>query len=634
MTLGIFDILSLVIILLIILNIKLMSSPKTAVIGNRLGSLAMFGAIAVVMISNNVINLPLLAVSMAVGSLFGIFLALKTTTLQIPQLVALLNGFGGGASLFVALTVIFEDGGSLDFTNQLSSLLAIIVGAVTLSGSLIAAAKLDGRMDQRPVLLKGHNMLGWTTLVIFILLTVVSFFVKDHIVLISLVLSLLAIFFGILFTIRIGGADMPVTISLLNSYSGLAASICGFAINNFLLVSVGAIVGASGLILTKIMCKAMNRSLIDVLTGGTSLKKRNGTSPAPVPISTTGNGNASGIESLRNAKKVVIVPGYGMALAQAQWKVKAIYDALEGKNVDVRFAIHPVAGRMPGHMNVLLAEVDIPYEKLIEMDQINPEFKNTDVVIIVGACDVVNPAAMTAAGTPIYGMPILNVHEAKNVIVCNRDTKPGYSGVENSLYSQSNVTMLLGDAKQTLDTVSEAINDNTPSEESKKDDHAVSLNNAKKVVIVPGYGMALAQAQWKVKAIYDALEGKNVDVRFAIHPVAGRMPGHMNVLLAEVDIPYEKLIEMDQINPEFKNTDVVIIVGACDVVNPAAMTAAGTPIYGMPILNVHEAKNVIVCNRDTKPGYSGVENSLYSQSNVTMLLGDAKETLNTIINAI
>ncbi|PKL35095.1 MAG: NAD synthetase, partial [Spirochaetae bacterium HGW-Spirochaetae-1] len=325
MTPGIFDILSLVIILLIILNIKLMSSPKTAFIGNRLGSLAMFGAIAVVMISNNVINLPLLAVSMAVGSLFGIFIALKVTTLQIPQLVALLNGFGGGASFFVALIVIFEDGGNLDFTNQFSSMLAIIVGAVTLSGSLIAAAKLDGRMEQRPVLLKGHNLLNWTILLSFVLLTTLSFFSKGNIVVISIALSILALSFGVLFTIRIGGADMPVAISLLNSYSGLAAAICGFAINNFLLVAVGAVVGASGLILTQIMCRAMNRSLIDVLTGGTSLKKKNGASPAPALTSPTVKGNSSGIKSLADAKKVVIVPGYGMALAQAQWKVKAIY---------------------------------------------------------------------------------------------------------------------------------------------------------------------------------------------------------------------------------------------------------------------------------------------------------------------
>ncbi|MGB4460567.1 MAG: NAD(P)(+) transhydrogenase (Re/Si-specific) subunit beta, partial [Bacillota bacterium] len=261
---------------------------------------------------------------------------------------------------------------------------------------------------------------------------------------------------------------------------------------------------------------------------------------------------------------------------------------------------------------------------------------------------VVNPAANTAEDTPIYGMPVLDVDKAKQVIVCNLDTKPGYSGVDNPLYEMPHVVLLLGDAKESLSKLLEAVEGyasegtlpkadaeedvaTTQPQPESKESLGEALAKAKKVIIVPGYGMAIAQAQQHVKRLMDALEARGVEVKFAIHPVAGRMPGHMNVLLAEVDVPYDKLCEMDDINPEFPETDVAIVVGACDVVNPAANTAEDTPIYGMPILDVDKAKKVIVCNLDTKPGYSGVDNPLYEMPHVVLLLGDAKESLQKLL---
>ncbi len=449
--------------------------------------------------------------------------------------------------------------------------------------------------------------------------------------------------------------------------------IVGFTISEPLLVAVGAIVGASGLILTQIMCRAMNRSLAHVLSGAIAkpsraksqagakkalpkvasaekpLESPDKAAKAPEPEKVPGS-------VLKDAKKVIVVPGYGMAIAQAQGHVKKLMDALEARGAEVDFAIHPVAGRMPGHMNVLLAEVDVPYEKLREMDDINPEFPNTDVAIVVGACDVVNPAANTAEDTPIYGMPVLDVDKAKHVVVCNLDTNPGYSGVDNPLYEMPHVKLLLGDAKASLDTLLDAVEGRTegPEDQAGGDARHTAgsegsldssekpgrkpleevLTEAKRVIVVPGYGMAIAQAQGHVKRLMDALEARGAEVDFAIHPVAGRMPGHMNVLLAEVDVPYEKLREMDDINPEFPDTDVAVVVGACDVVNPAANTAEDTPIYGMPVLDVDKARHVIVCNLDTNPGYSGVDNPLYEMPHVELLLGDAKASLETLLSKL
>jgi NAD(P) transhydrogenase subunit beta len=341
---------------------------------------------------------------------------------------------------------------------------------------------------------------------------------------------------------------------------------------------------------------------------------------------------------LTDAKRVIIVPGYGMALAQAQSLVKQLSDKLESNGTEVKFAIHPVAGRMPGHMNVLLAEVDVPYDKLYEIDNINPEFAQTDVVVVIGANDVINPAAHTAEDTPIYGLPILDVEKAKDVIICNFDLKPGYAGVDNPLYEEGRSILMLGDAKGSIEKLLQspsAVSSSQQSVEQTGKSEDVNpkrlLEEAKRVIIVPGYGMALAQAQSLVKQLSDKLESQGTQVDFAIHPVAGRMPGHMNVLLAEVDVPYDKLYEIDDINPQFSNCDVAVVIGANDVVNPAAHTAEDTPIYGLPILDVEKAKNVIICNYDLKPGYAGVDNPLYENGRSILLLGDAKESLSGLL---
>lgn len=459
-----YEIFSLSLSIVILIGIKLMSSPKTAMQGNRLGAIAMLAAIVLVLVYNEIISLPILWIAMVLGGIIGYVLAVKVAMIQMPQMVSLLNGLGGGASALVALVLIFDGNAQTGFFSQFSSQLALAVGGVTFSGSLIAAAKLDRRLHQQPITFKGHSFFTLTCLVILVLLIIVGAIVVnfESITTITLIILLLSLAYGILFAIRVGGADMPITISLLNSYSGLAAAICGWAIAEPLLVSVGAIVGASGIILTQIMCKAMNRPLSDVLNGSTLTAVSNN---GQDKVQTEKSLQQPEVEEqemdpvclLKNSKKVIVVPGYGMALAQAQHQVKRLADILEAEGKDVSFAIHPVAGRMPGHMNVLLAEVDIPYEKLKEMDEVNPEFIETDVAIVIGACDVVNPAAISAEGTPIYGMPILRVDEAKNVIVCNLDTKPGYSGVENPLYQQPNVLLLLGNATETIEQLADGL---------------------------------------------------------------------------------------------------------------------------------------------------------------------------------
>jgi len=642
----VYVVVSIVLAGLVLLGIKWMSSPKTAVRGNRLSAFSMLAAIVLVLWKNKILNASLLWIAMAIGSVVGYIMSVRATMIQMPQMVALLNGLGGGASALVALAEIIDSYGSLPAFNKIAGQLGLIVGGLTFSGSLIAAAKLDRRMTQKPIVLRNHNLLLNGSIIVMLILAALTLGMESAALPVSVLILVLSLTYGVLFAIRVGGADMPITISLLNSFSGLAGSIVGFTISEPLLVAVGAIVGASGLILTQIMCKAMNRSLANVLSGAIAAppKEAKGKAPAAqkpqqvAPEPENPEKKTPG-EVLAEAKKVIIVPGYGMALAQAQSQVKQLMDILEDRGTEVKFAIHPVAGRMPGHMNVLLAEVDVPYEKLCEMDDINPEFAETDVAIVVGACDVVNPAANTAEGTPIYGMPVLDVDKAKHVIVCNLDTNPGYSGVDNPLYEMDHVYMLLGDAKQTLDMLIQNLRSGGSQEpaasttSSKKTPGEV-LAEAKKVIIVPGYGMALAQAQSQVKQLMDILEDRGTEVKFAIHPVAGRMPGHMNVLLAEVDVPYEKLCEMNDINPEFAETDVAIVVGACDVVNPAANTAEGTPIYGMPVLDVDKAKHVIVCNLDTNPGYSGVDNPLYEMDHVYMLLGDAKQTLDMLIKEL
>ena len=649
------SVLTIIIPLLVLAGLWMMSRVSSSVNGNRTSILAMILAILVAFWGHGMVPLLCTLFFILIGLVIGFMMARKVKMIEMPEMVGLLNGLGGGASALVGIVTLMgitspevsitsagmhADSFSLGAFESSTGVLAVIVGMITLVGSLIAAGKLHRVIDGRPKVIKNHSLYLTIALALCGVFFIWSFFgVNDGNAAWIICLSVLfAALFGGLFTIRVGGADMPITISLLNSLSGVAGSIAGMAIGNVMLVAIGGIVGASGLLLTQIMCRAMNRSLGDILLGKTAApagKKAapKATAPAAAPAAPAAKKEASLPEILHDAKKVIIVPGYGMALAQAQHQVKQLADTLRRNGAEVRFAIHPVAGRMPGHMNVLLAEADVPYDDLFEMERINDDFKSTDLVIVIGANDVLNPAAREAEGTPIYGMPVLNVDQAKHIVICNYDLKPGYAGVENPLYTRKEgVTMCLGDAKETVADLVSAATQAPAKADAAPDDTAKLLHEAKEVIIVPGYGMALAQAQHEVKHLADALTRNGAHVRFAIHPVAGRMPGHMNVLLAEADVPYDDLFEMERINDDFKSTDLVVVIGANDVLNPAAREAEGTPIYGMPVLNVDQAKHIIICNYDLKPGYAGVENPLYTrQEGVTMCLGDAKETVGDLL---
>ena len=644
MSANLYYILCILFSLTVLLGISMMSRVKTSVWGNFISAFSIFAGILMTLWYNGIFSAWTIYPFMAIGIVAGISIAYRVKMIEMPQLVALLNGIGGAASALVGILALYGIGLSnteYPVFSNVTSALAIVVGTVTLVGSLVAAGKLHKLISQRPVVWNNHAFVNGLSFILAVSAVAVSFFIAPAYGLRFYVLAAGLVFgglFGLSFSIRVGGADMPITISLLNSLSGVAGAIAGMAVGDIFLVAVGGIVGASGLLLTQIMCRAMNRSLMDILTGKTAV---GGKSPKPVPSAVAAGkplnegGGRTASEVLKSAKRVIIVPGYGMALAQAQHQVRQLSDKLESGGAEVRYAIHPVAGRMPGHMNVLLAEADVPYEKLYEMSVINGDFADTDAVVVIGANDVLNPAARDAEGTPIYGMPVLNVDKAPHVIICNFDLKPGYAGVENPLYTRDKgVYLCLGDAKESLSALMEGM-DKTAGEAKAAaavSDPSTVLKSAKRVIIVPGYGMALAQAQHQVRQLSDKLESGGAEVRYAIHPVAGRMPGHMNVLLAEADVPYEKLYEMSVINGDFADTDAVVVIGANDVLNPAARDAEGTPIYGMPVLNVDKAPHVIICNFDLKPGYAGVENPLYTRDKgVYLCLGDAKESLDKLI---
>ena len=639
--------------LLVMVGIALMSKVRYASLGNSLSALAILAGIVFTLLTKENNATPIITAwtlypSLAIGALIGGLFATRVKMIQMPQLVALLNGLGGGASALVGILSVAGIGERLAATafSNFTGYLAIGIGLITLVGSLVAAGKLHRLLPQKPQVWAFHSMATVLSLVVMAILILIGTFSQYEGMPVFWLIAGVAIFsslFGLYFSIRVGGADMPITISLLNSLSGVAGAIAGMAIGDVLLVAVGGIVGASGLLLTQIMCRAMNRSLLSILLG----TKKKVAAPAPPSVATASPAAAPKIEVkktpgevLSTAKRVIIVPGYGMALAQAQHEVKQLADALRKGGAEVRFAIHPVAGRMPGHMNVLLAEANVPYDDLFEMEAINDDFAKVDAAIVIGANDVLNPAARNAEGTPIYGMPVLNVDQAPYVVICNYDLKPGYAGVENPLYTrEEGVALLTGDAKESLARLMEEMDQTVvPEAEGSKESCSSTpsytqwMKEAHKVIIVPGYGMALAQAQHEVKQLADKLAKQGAEVRFAIHPVAGRMPGHMNVLLAEANVPYDDLFEMEAINNDFASTDLVIVIGANDVLNPAARNAEGTPIYGMPVLNVDQAPHVIICNYDLKPGYAGVENPLYTrEEGVALLTGDAKESLQKLL---
>ena len=641
--------------ILVLVGIAMMSKVKSAARGNALSATAMGLGIIVTLLKLQVVTFPWLIGGILIGGIIGVLLYTRVKMIQMPQMVALLNGIGGGASALVGALTLFQLESNVHFT-LVTAFLAIIIGMLTLVGSLVAAGKLHRVLPQKSVVWPFHNVFTSLTLVVaifFLLIGTLNYQIPNALLYAMIGTMLFSALFGLYFSIRVGGADMPITISLLNSLSGVAGAIAGMAIGDIFLVAVGGVVGASGLLLTQIMCRAMNRSLINILIphGKAKAPAKPATASTKAPAAPQPKQESSPIDQavamLRGAKRVIIVPGYGMALAQAQQEVKQLADKLARNGAEVKYAIHPVAGRMPGHMNVLLAEANVDYDSLYEMEAINDQFANTDAVIVIGANDVLNPAARNAEGTPIYGMPVLNVDQAKQVIICNFDLKPGYAGVENPLYSRGEgVALCLGDAKATLSNLMDRLDHAESAPAAPAASSATStatplqsatevLHNAKSVIIVPGYGMALAQAQQEVKQLADKLARNGAEVKYAIHPVAGRMPGHMNVLLAEANVDYDSLYEMEAINDQFANTDAVIVIGANDVLNPAARNAEGTPIYGMPVLNVDQAKQVIICNYDLKPGYAGVENPLYSRSEgVTLLIGDAKKTLSDLIDTL
>ena len=461
----VFYILSAVLSAAVLLGIHWMSKVETAVRGNRLSALAMLCAIIITFIKHDLLGISDIWIGLAAGSLISLVIVKRTKMIAMPQLVGLLNGLGGFASAGAAILMLGY-GRNIGAFERVTALLGMAVGAFTFSGSVVAAGKLHRLLPQKPVVFPAHRLLLAASIILMALLAVLALIVPSAQMAMAWLLLAASLIFGLLFALPVGGADMPITISLMNSTSGVAAAITGMAIGDVLLVSVGGIVGASGLLLTRIMCRAMNRRLSGILLSRSAAPQSRGQEAAPAPIQELPAEEeaardvpaAASQEDLPGwlaaAKSVIIIPGYGMAVSQAQEQVKALHDALEKGGRIVRFAIHPVAGRMPGHMNVLLAEVDIPYDKLYEMDEINPDMQSTDLVFVIGANDVVNPAANTAEGTPIYGLPVLNAQQAKKLIICNFDGKPGYAGVDNPLYApHPDVLLMFGDAKESLNII-------------------------------------------------------------------------------------------------------------------------------------------------------------------------------------
>jgi len=437
---------------LFVVGLKHLSHPRTALRGNLYGAMGMLVAVAVTLLNRRIISFEMIIAGFVLGAAVGAILATKIQMTAMPQLVGLFNGFGGGASVLVAGSAFIT---AMALSETVSSQFTVatvasgLIGAVTFWGSLVAFGKLQGIVPQKPLRYPGEQvvksilLIGALAAATWIVLEPSSIHFYWYLVAVASVL-------GIFLVMPIGGADMPVVITLLNSYSGLAACATGFVLNNNMLIIAGSLVGASGVILTRIMCKAMNRSLANVLFGGFGAVEEAGEAEEEIYAGKVKSTSAEEVAMLLDtARRVVIVPGYGMAAAQAQHAVRDLFNFLESKGIEVEFGIHPVAGRMPGHMNVLLAEADIPYEKLKEMDEINPSFEQTDVTIVLGANDVVNPSARNDPNSPIAGMPVLDVDKSRTVVVIKRSLSPGFAGIPNPLFAADNTLMLFGDGKKT-----------------------------------------------------------------------------------------------------------------------------------------------------------------------------------------
>ena len=448
-----------------ILGLKLLGNPRSARRGNQLAALGMLIAIVGTLLEREIVTFRWIAVGLVIGAALGAWLAIAVRMTAMPQMVALLNGFGGAASALVAAAEFIRIDSHPELTVTMnvtiSVMLAMLIGAITFSGSLVAWGKLQEVITGRAVTYPGQKSIN---AILFVLALAAAVYLVVMFEAASqspgldnvgpfVAFAGIALVLGVLLVIPIGGADMPVVISLLNSYSGMAGAAAGFVLGNNALIISGALVGASGIILTQQMCKAMNRSLTNVLFGAF------GQQAGAAVAGATGDRSVRSVTAedvavmLSFARSVIFVPGYGLAVAQAQHTVRELATLLEKKGVDVKYAIHPVAGRMPGHMNVLLAEADVPYTQLFEMDQINRDFERADVALVIGANDVTNPAARTDPSSPLYGMPILNVDQAKNVVVIKRSMASGFAGIDNPLYYLERTAMLFGDAKKMLNSL-------------------------------------------------------------------------------------------------------------------------------------------------------------------------------------
>jgi H+-translocating NAD(P) transhydrogenase subunit beta len=443
--------------ILFIFGLKGLSSPKTALRGNYFAMFGMALAVGVSLILPEVLSYEWIIAGLVLGALIGTILAVRIEMTKMPELVAILHSFVGLSATLVAIgttlthAVHEPDNWVLHFEIALGA----AIGAITFTGSVIAFGKLQGLVSSNPLVFRGQHILNLLLGLAVIGLSV-QFCVSSDITFL-LILSGLSLVLGILLVVPIGGADMPVIVSMLNSYSGWAASATGFTLGNNLLIATGALVGSSGAILSYIMCKAMNRSFFSVILGGFG-----GDASAASGASAHGKTVKSASPEdmafmMENSSKVIIIPGYGMAVSQAQHAVKELYETLHKKGVEVKFAIHPVAGRMPGHMNVLLAEAEIPYDVVFEMEEINSEFGSCDVVFVIGANDIVNPAAKTDKASPLYGMPILEAHKSKQIFISKRSMKAGYSGVDNDLFYYPQCSLVFGDAKTTVESLIEAL---------------------------------------------------------------------------------------------------------------------------------------------------------------------------------
>lgn len=445
--------------ILFTLGLKGLSHPESARRGNFMAMTGMGIAIVITLTHPSVKSYGFIVLAMAIGAVIGIVIAKKIDMRAMPQLVAAFHSLVGLAAVLVAIGTYLthKHDGALDAVLMIELFLGSFIGALTFTGSIVAFGKLQAIFGSAPVVFKGQHMLNLAFGIAILVLGI--YFVATDNFTAFLILTVISLILGVTLIIPIGGADMPVVVSMLNSYSGWAAAATGFTLNNILLIITGALVGSSGAILSYIMCKAMNRSFISVILGGFGGGDEEEDS-AMTAARSKGVKEAAAEDAafmMANASKVIIIPGYGMAVAQAQHALKEIMEILQEKGVDVKFAVHPVAGRMPGHMNVLLAEADVPYDVVFEMDEINSEFSTADVALVIGANDVVNPDAKNMKSSPLYGMPILDAYKSRLVFVCKRSMKAGYAGVDNSLFYMDNTSLVFGDAKKTCERLAAAL---------------------------------------------------------------------------------------------------------------------------------------------------------------------------------